>query len=274
MQTYTVCHWILLTMRNASDKSCRENQHTHFLFNNLFPPTPPPTRKYCCLWRDVQKYATARQVEDGNKIRLMSFACWMANATGTHSEYVTLLSHGKNGCMDTPQRYFHRYISCLVKLYSHLCLGLPNVLRPSHFPTKDLYTFLFFPTHASCPVHLNLLHFITLPQWREQTMNLLITQLFPNSCYVILIRPSIQFSSDLSKFSSVNDKDQVPHPWQVTVKTQCCVFQCRCFQIAKQFLGRKVTCTPDLWSALNFFLRPILIFRTSLHLLSERHYQC
>jgi len=24
-------------MRNASDKSCRENQSTHFMFNNVFP---------------------------------------------------------------------------------------------------------------------------------------------------------------------------------------------------------------------------------------------
>jgi len=27
---------ILLRMRNVSDKSCRENQSTHFMFNNFF----------------------------------------------------------------------------------------------------------------------------------------------------------------------------------------------------------------------------------------------
>jgi len=26
-------------MKNVSDKSCRENQNTHFMFNN--PPSPP-----------------------------------------------------------------------------------------------------------------------------------------------------------------------------------------------------------------------------------------
>jgi len=26
----------LLRMRNVSDKSCRENQNTHFMFNNVF----------------------------------------------------------------------------------------------------------------------------------------------------------------------------------------------------------------------------------------------
>ena len=27
---------VLLRMRNVSDKSCRENQNTHFIFNNFF----------------------------------------------------------------------------------------------------------------------------------------------------------------------------------------------------------------------------------------------
>jgi hypothetical protein len=32
---------ILLTVRNVSDKSCRENQNTHFMFNNVFPKIVP-----------------------------------------------------------------------------------------------------------------------------------------------------------------------------------------------------------------------------------------
>ena len=28
--------WILLRMRNVSDKSCREKQNTHFVFSNCF----------------------------------------------------------------------------------------------------------------------------------------------------------------------------------------------------------------------------------------------
>jgi hypothetical protein len=27
---------VLLRMRNVSDKNCRENQNTHFVFNNFF----------------------------------------------------------------------------------------------------------------------------------------------------------------------------------------------------------------------------------------------
>ena len=43
-----ISRWILLRMRNVSDKSCRENQNTHFLFNNVF-------RESCCLWDTVEK---------------------------------------------------------------------------------------------------------------------------------------------------------------------------------------------------------------------------
>jgi hypothetical protein len=36
-----ISRWILLRMRNVSDKSCRENQNTHFMFNNVFPKIVP-----------------------------------------------------------------------------------------------------------------------------------------------------------------------------------------------------------------------------------------
>jgi len=39
----TISGWILLSMRNISDKTCRENQNTHFMFNNNF------SRKSCRL---------------------------------------------------------------------------------------------------------------------------------------------------------------------------------------------------------------------------------
>ena len=38
---------ILLRMRHAADKSCRENQNTHFVSSNFPPPLPPNVGKYC-----------------------------------------------------------------------------------------------------------------------------------------------------------------------------------------------------------------------------------
>jgi len=38
-------------MRKVLDKSCRENQNTHFIFSNVF-------RKSCSLWDNVEEYVT------------------------------------------------------------------------------------------------------------------------------------------------------------------------------------------------------------------------
>jgi hypothetical protein len=40
---------IILRMKNVSDKICRENENTHFVFNNFF-------FKSCRLWDSVEKY--------------------------------------------------------------------------------------------------------------------------------------------------------------------------------------------------------------------------
>jgi hypothetical protein len=49
-------------MRNASDKSSRENQNTHFMFNNFF------FRKSRRL-EDVEKYSRACQATDDNMVQ-------------------------------------------------------------------------------------------------------------------------------------------------------------------------------------------------------------
>ena len=42
---------VLRIMQNLSDKSCRENETTHFIFSDFF-------RKTCRLWDNVEKYCT------------------------------------------------------------------------------------------------------------------------------------------------------------------------------------------------------------------------
>jgi len=48
LRTFMTSRYVLLTMSNVSDISCKENQNAHFMFKNLF-------WKSCCL-QDVQIY--------------------------------------------------------------------------------------------------------------------------------------------------------------------------------------------------------------------------
>jgi hypothetical protein len=72
-------------MRNFSDKSCRENQNTYFVFNN--PPPPENRAVYEIMWENI--------VEPGRPqmtIWRMRIARWIPKATNTHSEYVIIIA--------------------------------------------------------------------------------------------------------------------------------------------------------------------------------------
>ena len=78
--------WILLIMRNVTEKSCREYQNIHVMFSNFFPKTVP-------FMRQCGKCGGATSE---NTISRMRFVCWInkarrahahadAHATGTHT---------------------------------------------------------------------------------------------------------------------------------------------------------------------------------------------
>lgn len=52
----------------------------------------------------------------------------------------------------------HISLRLIFILSSNLHLGLPSGLFLSGFPTKNLFTLLFAPMHATCPAHFILLH--------------------------------------------------------------------------------------------------------------------
>jgi hypothetical protein len=64
---------VLLTIRNVSDKSCRENQNTYFNFNNFF---------FSKIIRFVWKY-TVQPDRPQKTIWRMHIACWLRKATNT-----------------------------------------------------------------------------------------------------------------------------------------------------------------------------------------------
>jgi hypothetical protein len=94
-------HLILLRMRNVSDKSCRENQDTHFVFSKFV------FLEYCAvyevLWKNV--------VERGRPQMTIWRMGTAPKATNTHSQYLILTAF-------PPQQWLQKHASMLSNMYS------------------------------------------------------------------------------------------------------------------------------------------------------------
>jgi hypothetical protein len=90
---------VFLRIRNVSEKRCRKNRNTNCMFRNFFSKIVP-------FVSYVAKYGTARQPTDDNTIWCMPIACWITNATNTHSEYVILIAFPR-------QQLLHERVSVL-----------------------------------------------------------------------------------------------------------------------------------------------------------------
>jgi hypothetical protein len=76
-------------MRHFSDKLCKENQNI-FYVQCLF------SRKsafYEIMWKNSVEPSRPKM-----KVRRMRIACWIHNATNTHSEYVIRIAFPRNNC--------------------------------------------------------------------------------------------------------------------------------------------------------------------------------
>ena len=89
-------------------------------------------------------------------------------------------------------------------LSSHLCLGLPSGLLASGFPTKNLYTPLPSPAHATCPPP-PISFFLILSHaqyWVRSTDHLAPHYVvFPLSCYLVPLGPKYSIM-DYRRFSN------------------------------------------------------------------------
>ena len=114
---------ILLRMRNVSNKSCRENENTHFRFSTFF-------RKSCCLWHNVEQYGGAGKAA-GNMAQahcMLDKYGYMrqSNPPPIHTHTHTNIKYCNTGFVNAPQRYVIRTVSvCPVTTPFQL------VLRPS-----------------------------------------------------------------------------------------------------------------------------------------------
>jgi hypothetical protein len=82
---------VLPIVRNVSDKSYREHQYVHFMFNNFFPPDNH------VVYDSVEKYGRASEATDHTIIGHIEVANCMPDNQGkdtdTHSECLKLLLH-------------------------------------------------------------------------------------------------------------------------------------------------------------------------------------
>ena len=96
-----IVSFLLLTIRNVSDKSYRKNTSTRFICSTCFSEN---CGVYEIKWENTEEPDRPRMT-----IWRMSIACWTPKAKNTHSEYITIIAFLRhNGCTKAPQWYVIR----------------------------------------------------------------------------------------------------------------------------------------------------------------------
>ena len=95
-------------MRKVSDKTCRENQNTHFGFSNFF--LPENSAVYEITWRNIVEPKRSQMT-----VWLMRIACWLTEATDTQSEYVVhIFLPLQKWLHESVSVLRYTYVACLV----------------------------------------------------------------------------------------------------------------------------------------------------------------
>jgi len=139
LHTFMIIYCSVLRARNVSDKSCTENQNTHYAVSKVFPEI----RAVCeTTWRNT--VVTDGQTTNDNIVRRRKHAicipCNYGKATATHPQYVTLTAF-------PPQQWLRERAFVLLNTYI-ACFLLSNTGRKG---AKNFFTFLFgatFSVHA------------------------------------------------------------------------------------------------------------------------------
>jgi hypothetical protein len=143
--------WIILRMRNISNKSCGENQNPHFMFNNFFSED---RTVYEIMWKNVVQPDRPQMT-----IWRMRISCWTPKATNTHSQYVILIAFPRQKWLcERASMLRYTYIACLVKrLYSIRNFGTyttPHAvvtMSVARTPATARYNFGHTRTHYVTP---------------------------------------------------------------------------------------------------------------------------
>ena len=99
-----------LKKRNVLEKVVEKIKTRVLCFITFFPPEKCPV--YEIVWK---KYSRARQATVDNIMWRMRFACCVAKATDTHSEYVILIAFPPQWFRERASVLCYTYIACFVQ---------------------------------------------------------------------------------------------------------------------------------------------------------------
>jgi hypothetical protein len=127
----TISHWTLLRMRNVSDKSCRVNRSTHFMFSNFFSEN---SAIYAITSKNV--VGTDRPQITIWSIRV---ACWIIKVTRLRANMHT----PTRPCTHTPRRTHTHACSLCLSFFLSLSLSLSLTHTHTHTHTEICNTLCF-----------------------------------------------------------------------------------------------------------------------------------
>ena len=103
---------VILRMRKVSDKICRENQNTYFMFDNI-SPHPENSTIYEIMLENIVDPDRPQM-----PIWRMRIACWIPKNRHANTHYVTLIAFdSKNVCTTTPRCCVLRALPVLLICY-------------------------------------------------------------------------------------------------------------------------------------------------------------
>jgi len=134
---------IILRIKNVSDKSCRENQNTHFHSITFF-------RKSRRLWDNVEKYCRARPATNDN---MANVHCMLGNQGYRHTlKICNTYSFALQQCLQEHGAMLHVHCpSCCVLLVTYAHFVCSQTILRSTFGSVPIQTSYFLPySYSSC----------------------------------------------------------------------------------------------------------------------------
>ena len=105
---------VLFRIRNVSNNICRENQNTHFIFNNFF-------RKSCLFSYNVEKFCRVGQPK---MIWRMRIICWITKFSHTHTHKHTHSQYVIFFAFPLQQWFTNSHRSYVIRTLPVLCILL------------------------------------------------------------------------------------------------------------------------------------------------------